>query len=660
MLKYTEIFYREVNYYMKNLLLKAFFSFIFSSIVFVLQADPVAKVGETAYETLSQAFDAVEDGGTVTLIADVELTTAFTDSGSKTVSLDCGKFKLSSTVKTRNYTSIGHNAGENYCIIEGFNLIINGGSFSNLTFSAKSTENKTSTLTVNAGSFLDCELFAFDYNSEVVINGGDFSGGLVLSRTRTQHGNSKYAAKVIVNGGSYDGVVFYVRPYHTNMYDTMDIYSGKFTNCEIRACNGNKSLLTIGRADDTSELKFENCKIYSFISDSDVSYSYYPKAIIKRGDFFSCDVGANNNNAIGNNLYPHGTATIDIEGGHYSDCDIKAYCQGASNVKKALTIRVTIKGGSFTGGQVLGICGDAGSNYEVRPEIKIENGNFDSVIVRVRSCYSSTQKALGNLEIGDGIFERCKIITDGYVPTCTINGGVFNGCLIGSHMQQRFYEGEVKVTVNNMTANGCLFFAKVTDASGTGSNSFYAKAYTYINGGTFTACTKATYTDEKYTRAYVTLKSGVSLDDVVFATIGETQYKNVSSLVAALNEFENAQVDFVTDLYLPLDATYSSNWTTMERSAEVVEIPEGKKVLVKGNDNVIDLNFSVAGSLVLDGGYYFGTMANSLGGVIVAKEGTKFKERPLDLTILGSSIIKQDDNGDYCVIARRGFYICVQ
>ncbi|MBO5642695.1 MAG: hypothetical protein J6S51_01610 [Kiritimatiellae bacterium] len=645
---------------------------------FFLRADNtdeiVARIGETGYTSLSAAFSQVKDKETIILTKDIELESAFSISGSKTVTLNCGEYTLSSKVGLRNYTSIGKDAGENFCIIEGFKLIISGGNFSGITFSAKSTSTKTSTLTVEGGTFLNCELFAFDYNSKVTINGGEFQGGVILSRTHTQPNNSAIKTVAEINGGQFNSVKCYVRPYHTSMYDEMNIYGGIFNGCDIRSYNGNCSKLTIGREGDSSILKFENCDIYSFIGSS----SYEPKTTILRGDFSNCKLGANNNNPNGSNVCPYGTATMDVEGGNYINCTFRAYIYSSSKITKDTRITINISGGTFMGGTIAGVCGDGASYYYSYPTINITGGEFERAAIQIRSCYSDKNTAQGKLTIGDGNFKHCAIIANGYTPECIINGGIFKGCLIGAHLQQRYYNGNTKVTVNDITANGCQFFADVKTApsdSGNASSVKQAQANTYINGGTFIDCTKSTIipADKACENAYVHLGTEVSLNGENVAKVGENFYTSFSSVIDLLNNNNNLEVNLVNDIFTPVSASFSGGiWAAPTLSTTDVQISNGKRVIINALGKEIDSNFSVLGSLILAGGYYTGSLetpsgevegeATSPSGIIYAKRGTKFPENPLEdeslrFKLMGSVAIEQNSDGDYEVVYVPGFSV---
>ena len=73
-----------------------------------LYAEPVARIdGGSSYESLAEAFSAAADGDVVELLSDVELTSAFTATGNKTVTLRGGAYTLSSTVAIKPPPPLG-------------------------------------------------------------------------------------------------------------------------------------------------------------------------------------------------------------------------------------------------------------------------------------------------------------------------------------------------------------------------------------------------------------------------------------------------------------------------------------------------------------------------------------------------------------------------
>ena len=621
----------------KDLTKGLFAAVLFSA--FALNAEPVARIdGGSSYESLAEAFSAAADGDVVELLSDVELTSAFTATGNKTVTLRGGAHTLSSTVAIKNYTAIGTSANENFRITDGFKLVIDGGNFTNLTFSAVSTGTTaatTSTVTVEGGVFKVCEFFAINNSSKVTVNGGDFKGGTILARS---YNNSNFTS-VEINGGVFNDLLCCVRPYDKRP-DVFNIYSGVFTNCTIKAMNGTTSSVTIGDPEESSTLRFVDSYIYSEVAYKTAT----PTVYINRGHFENCAIEPHNTSNSGEN---YGTATLQVSGGDFAGCKFSALVRDSSSLKGAMTSTLKITGGSFSNGYIRGDSGD-GKSYTASPTITIQGGEFDTVPI---SVFSGISTAKGYLTVSGGTFKYCLLATWGRVNQGTISGGVFNGCKIGAFAHQRYSGCDEKMTISSMTANGCLFFAKVTGGSGSNTS---AKATTAINGGTFIGCTSMTDTDATYTKAYVTVASGVSLNGTV-ANVGATGYSPLSAAFATLQSADTVNIDLAANSYTPISSTHqvspARNWTAPVRSTDVIDVASGKSAQVSADGYIVDANFSAAGVLVLDGGYYTGAITPQSGGSVRATVGTKFKNEPVGVLPIGSAAIQVDENGDYVVEA---------
>ena len=602
----------------------SFLAVLFSTCA--LNAEPVARiVGGSDYETLPAAFSAASSGDVVELLSDVELTSAFTASGNKTVTLRGGAYTLSSTVAIKNSTGIGTSAAENFRITDGFKLVIDSGKFTNLTFSAVSTGSTAAT------------------TSTVTVNGGDFKGGTILSRSYT----ASDFTTVEINGGVFNDLLCCVRPYDKRP-DVFNIYSGVFTNCTVKALNGTTSSVTIGDPEESSTLRFVDSYIYSEVAYKNTS----PKVYIKRGYFENCAIEPHNTSASGEN---YGTATLEVSGGDFADCKFSALVRDSSSLKGAMTATLKITGGSFAGGYMRGDSGD-GKSYTASPKIEIQGGEFDTIPIAV---FSGISTAKGYLTVSGGTFNYCLLATWGRVNQGTISGGVFNGCKIGAFAHQRYSGCDEKMTISNMTGNGCLFFAKVTEGSGSNTG---AKATTAINGGTFIGCTSMKETDSTYTKAYVTVASGISLNGTV-ANVGANGYSSLPAAFATLESANTADIDLAANSYTPISSTHqvspARRWSDPERSTDVIEVASGKSAEVSADGYVVDANLSVAGTVLLDGGYYTGEITPLQGGTIQATVGTKFKNEPVGVLPVGSAAIQVDENGDYVVEALSSLSVIV-
>lgn len=628
-------------------------------------AAPVAKIGETQYETLESAFAAAETDSEIVLIDNVELTSNFVASGEKTVTLSAAGYKLSSTVDIANNPAASLNSPMNFKLEGGLKLIIKDGSFTNLVFSAISTATKTTTITVKDGVFEGCQFYSLDYASKITIQGGDFTDGVILARSPSNV--SGYGAEVEINGGVFNNVVCLSRPYDKRSSDKVSIYSGVFNGCRVECINGEKGELVIGRTGDTSVLQFISCNIYA----RTLSGFYTPSVDIYRGDFEGCNIEATNREALDGTKAYGGAPTLTIYDGNYTDCNLRAYVANSSKVANTGSHKFTlnIKNGKFIRGQVQGSCGDGpkANNYSgiyIKPTVNIDNGIFESVHITLRSCYcycSEKDRIVGAVNIKNGIYKYCSIISWGYVMNTNVSGGDFTGCLFVAHAQQLYQIAHAKLVVNNITANGCWFLAKTTEGSGDNNT---AKATVTLESGTYIGCSKVIEKQGTSSTKFVTtitLSQGVSFTDEEVVNIDETPYYSFSSAFALLGSVDRLTMNIVKDVYTPAVSVYSTSslsWPKPARSATEMEIAQGKKLTINNAQKVVDSNFSVKGNLVLNGGYYTGTISVEEGGKVVACAGTKFDKQPVGITAKGGAIIKQDENGDW-VVGLPGFYLIV-
>lgn len=638
---------------------------------------------ELEYSTLNEAVSTAVTGDVLELLGDIEVTEQIKLSVNKTITIDAKGYDVTTTLSALGSSTPGASSYFNSCVFfvstknSNKPCIIfkdtgndNGekGAYKSLSFAALSESSLSEAyvqIKIESGNFENCSIYSVDYKSKINVEGGNFTGGNLITRSLVE--SAACMADIEVNGGEYSDVNFILRPQFAAANDTMHINAGKFDACLIRSHNGKNALLTIGGSQVSSDLEFNRCDIESYIGYS----TYAPKLEIKRGNFYECNLEAHNNSS-NSGVYVNGTATMNIEGGNYTNCNLIARIYGASTVTATTETIININGGTFTGGIIVGTCGDGGKTCNVKPKVNITAGDFNGVAIQIRSCYNAT--AQGKLTIGSGNFKHCAIIANGWIPECIINGGIYKGCLIGAHIQQRFYGGNTKVTVNNMTANGCQFFADtLTKSSGTGDNAPLAQANVYINRGSFINCTKRTNKDATYSKAYITLATGVSLDGSPIAEVGGASYTSFSSVIDLLNNNNNLEINLVNDIFTPVSSSYSGGiWAAPTLSTTDVQISNGKRVIINALGKEIDSNFSVLGSLILAGGYYTGSLetpsgevegeATSPSGIIYAKRGTKFPENPLEdeslrFKLMGSVAIEQNSDGDYEVVYVPGFSV---
>ena len=174
----------------------------------------VAQVGDTEYTTLQDAIDAAENGGTITLLANINTpTTSYVIRKSLTIDLN------GQTITADGYDSVFAIEGEgNHVVINATNggkviAVENSGSAGKYAM-AVWLAGKDSTLTINGGEFSQSITSTSDpqmdmiYTSKgvITINGGTFRSGTPKWTLNIKDSAYKDgSANIIVNGGTFVG-----------------------------------------------------------------------------------------------------------------------------------------------------------------------------------------------------------------------------------------------------------------------------------------------------------------------------------------------------------------------------------------------------------------------------------------------------------------------
>ncbi len=211
----------------------------------------VAKIGNDEFDTLAKAVDAAQDGDTITLLSDVEMTNPVVISG-KSLILDLGEYTIcdnSTSVLTSsddiwglialengaklticgngtidcNYEVVsGGWTGMAYCIdVDATSeLTVNGGNFVNGNGGIQTLGK----VTVNGGTFVSHNggtcIMALRETANVTVNDGIFKDSVEESDVYTGSGAvwSGFGATVTINGGTYD---FAADPSNNNVVWTL-------------------------------------------------------------------------------------------------------------------------------------------------------------------------------------------------------------------------------------------------------------------------------------------------------------------------------------------------------------------------------------------------------------------------------------------------------
>lgn len=187
---------------------------------------PVAIVGDTYYNTLSDAVAAAKDGDTITLVRDVAADVVIPEG--KTITLDLGGHKLTNVkehtiVNNGALTITGTGTVDNVthtkaALVNYGTATLNGGNFTRSKENAENNKNdgggnsyytilndKGATMTINEGvtvsnvghySSMICNCGDDEADSKMTINGGTFSGGINTVK------NDGYG-DLTINGGDF-------------------------------------------------------------------------------------------------------------------------------------------------------------------------------------------------------------------------------------------------------------------------------------------------------------------------------------------------------------------------------------------------------------------------------------------------------------------------
>ena len=149
---------------------------------------PVAKIGDVKYASLSKAINAVQNGGTITLLNDLDL-------GNGAV-LQVGSSKKNFTIDLDNHTLSADGA----CLImlhNGSQLTLKNGtldgsrctSYDGVLFISSNSELTLENVTAKSGTVADQRsvLLAYVISGTVEFNGGTYTGGVLLKKDKDRN-----------------------------------------------------------------------------------------------------------------------------------------------------------------------------------------------------------------------------------------------------------------------------------------------------------------------------------------------------------------------------------------------------------------------------------------------------------------------------------------
>lgn len=642
---------------------------------------------DAEYDTLNEAVNQASGVCTLELLDDVEIIEQIKLTATKTITIDAKGHNVTTTLnklgssapETSSYFSpsvffVSTKDSYRPCIIFKDTGNSNGvkGAYNGLSFVALSETSLSEPyvqIKIESGNYVNCSIYSVDYKSKVVIEGGNFTGGNII--TRSLENSSSCMADIEINGGEYDGVNFILRPQYRAACDTLHINAGEFEGCTIRAENsGISAKLIIGDVEEDSNLNFENCILESYIS---AGYDYAPEIQIKRGYFLTCEfkVYEEAQKVCSNPL------KISIKGGVFENCTMSAFVgKSASGVSYYGVPTISIEGNSkFIGGRIyLKATADSANQ---KPQLNISGGEFDEVLIDARESNTSQGVAIN---ITGGAYRYCALYITGASPSATIKRAEFVGCFIGARSEFGYGASQI-INITDSRALGCCLRVQnypVTSGSKTNEK--------YTNLG-YPKITFADYSVGMISERLVceptesTVKDPSTQADRAKIIISGSQYKVAQfngnmydTLPKAFDAVSSSQsvealIKIVQDSYTPAIMTYGSPDYFVDRQNEKLKIVAGRKVIIEGesaeNDGTIlnktiDSNFEIGGILVFKGGYYTGNLEILEGGVVYATPGTRFKNNPGDGLKFTKPAELVVNNGEYLVKETPGFSVRIR
>lgn len=413
---------------------------------FKVTSNDVAKVGETTYKSLAAAIDAVEDGGTVTLIAD-EVFTEYNRvnnggewyegllyDGDKSFTLDLGGKTLSQNGAVNDYLLYFKNNGEKANTI----TLKNG--------------------TIDAGTSAFCALATASSNAQkitmnlenVSINGNN-SGGAVVKFRGGGELNVK-AGTVITGRDSYVGIEAVGDNTVVNVYEGAEIYQNGTTNYvgAIIGASYNATLNIYG-----GKGKSAKCGIIVMSTGATINVSGGEWTANNDGTV----AGGNNGVLVSqNNRNEKGWACksiLNVTGGTFKG----GYdCWGMGPGQEADDAQINIKGGNFNADP---------TSYVVNGYKAVEsNGVYNVVVDPVAKIgeteYATLQEAFnagGEITLlRDVKLTETVVVPAGLTLTLDLNGKtITSGFQSGSDSKHIYpIDNYGKLTIKDVAGNGSI------------------------------------------------------------------------------------------------------------------------------------------------------------------------------------------------------------
>lgn len=301
---------------------------LFSLLAFVgvVRAENVAKIGDVEYETLQEAVNVVQEGETITLIADVELAEMVTFPVGKTATLDLNGKSISMEESIISTAYALQNLG-NLTLKDG----VGTGSINARGIYNGAEDNTSAEMTVLSGT----------YNAK-----GTGGGAAIFNY-----------AKAVLTGGTFTSVDSY--SLNNRAGASMEIAQ------DVKATGG---IYNTG-----AELTVNGANISNSRSGSHTIYAWNSAVIINDGTI-------HNNNAGNATVFADGTSTITIDGGKFSIAngkDIHGWTSCLIDAKGSAAY--TINDGEFKGH----------IRVQTGAEMTINGGTFENTHAEAYAIYGT-------------------------------------------------------------------------------------------------------------------------------------------------------------------------------------------------------------------------------------------------------------------------------
>ena len=449
--------------------------------------DPVAKIGDTEYETLRKAIEAVPEGQntTIEIMRNYNQTVIAEIPSGKDVSLDlknytmtlttgalrnCGKLEIKTTdgsqsgkieLQNSNYTGIFNKGGE---------LQITSGTYN--TNVAVNTIQNSGKMTITGGQIngttqqVEGLVFPTVWNSgngELSVNGGTITSTTGLGLMNAENGIT------IIDGATISGTTSAI---NNNADGTVTINSGTIQSSAANTIGnfGKGSVIinggqVIGATELSSDGK-SNPTIYNLVGNIQVNNG--------------ATVGSTTSIAILNMQI----GTISIDGGNVTSTNNATILNAADGT-------VNIKNGTISSSENVAIQNDGSGN------VTIESGNITTT-----SAPSIMNRANGNITTAANVqATNHSAIQNTSTGSITINGGQVNGALQASD------SGYYPTILNDNTGTVNVTGGTVDTTTGVALYNS-AGGNIILDGGTVTASASGMASAANLGSGNITVKSG--------------------------------------------------------------------------------------------------------------------------------------------------------